>query len=101
MAVYYLMMEAVPKPDNPEGRELGGAYVNCWVRAASKRAAEKKAREYIDAENWVYIKTEEAFIPDRRSYLDELDSLKCYDAACENGISAVFYTWPVHEGGIN
>ena len=101
MAVYFLMIEAVPKPDNPEGMDIGGAYVNCWVKAVSLKAAEKKAREYIDAENWAYMKTEEAFIPDRRSYIDEPDSLSSYDAAYKNGISAIFYTWPLHEGGMH
>ena len=101
MAVYYLMMEAVPKPDNPEGRELGGAYVNCWVKADSQTEAQARAKEYIEAENWACLQTEEVSPARREAYLDEPESLACFDEAVERGISAVFYAWPLHESPVN
>lgn len=97
MAIYYYMIEAVPSRNNPEGKQCGGAYINCWVNAAAQTDALIKAIEYIDDEDWIFMKTEDAFIAQRDSYLNEPDSLKCYDEACKNGISAIFYTWQMDE----
>jgi len=101
MNIYYIMIEAVPRSDNPESRELGGAYINCWVKAATQKEALIKAREYVDWENWIFIKTEDVFIAQRHFYFDEPASLECYDEACESGISAAFYTWPIDEKPVN
>jgi len=49
--------------------------------------------EYIDNENWKSIKVKDSFIAKRDLYIDDPDSLECYDEASENGISAIFYTW--------
>ena len=97
MAIYYLMTEVVPKRNNPESKEFGGAYINCWVNAATQKDALSKVKEYIDEEDWTFIKTEDIFLAQRHLYLDEPDSLECYDEACKNGISAMFYTWPIDD----
>ena len=101
MSIFYLMIEAVPNCNNPERKELGGAYVNCWVKAETKEEACSAAKEYIASEKWLSLQVEEAAPVRRQAYMDEPDSLKCYDEACKKGISAIFYVWPLHENGIN
>ncbi|MBQ3162625.1 MAG: hypothetical protein IJC04_10945 [Oscillospiraceae bacterium] len=93
MNIYYLMIEAVPNEDNDEREEVDGAYINFWVKANEYETALKEAMEYIDNENWQSIKVKDSFIAKRELYIDEPDSLECYDEACENGIAAIFYTW--------
>ncbi len=97
MVIYYLMIEAVPSRNNPESNEFGGAYINCWVKASTQKDALNRAKDYINGENWTYIKTEDIWEAQRLSYIDLPDSLECYDEACKNGLSAIFNTWPVGE----
>lgn len=89
------MVEATPNRNNPENKEFGGAYVNCWVKATTKNHALSIVKKYIDEENWLFVKTKDIFIAQRHLYLDEPDSLECYDEACKKGLSAIFYTWPI------
>ena len=101
MAIYYLMIEATPNSSNPERKELGGAYINCWVKATTQKDALKKVKEYICEENWSFIKLEDIWVAQRQNYTDLPDSLECYDEACENGLSAIFNTWPIDENSNN
>ena len=95
MPIYYLMIEAIPSRSNPESKALGGAYLNCWVKASSPKDALNKAKEYIDRENWVFIKTEDIWIARRHLYVDLPESLECYEEACKYGLSVIFNTWPI------
>ena len=95
MMIYYLMLEAIPCHNNPESNEFGGAYINCWVKASTRKEALQRAKEYIKNENWMFIKTEDIWEAQRQSYIDLSDSLECYDEACKNGLSAIFNTWPI------
>ena len=97
MAIYYLMVEAAPNSSNPESKEFGGAYINCWVEASTQKDALKKAKEYIHEENWSFIKTEDVWLAQRQNYIDLPDSLECYDEACKIGLSALFNTWPTKD----
>ena len=42
MPIYYLMIEAIPCRNNPESKEFGGAFVNCWVKASKQKDALKE-----------------------------------------------------------
>lgn len=95
MIIYYVMVEAVPNHDNPESKEYGGAYINCWVKADTPVDAVKKVKEYIQKENWGCTNIEDVFSVQRERYLEELDSLECYDNAVQHGLDAIFYTWPI------
>ena len=101
MAIYYIMIEAIPNSNNPERNEFGGAYINCWVKASTQKEALKKAKEYINDENWMFIKNEDIWEAQRQSYIDLPESLECYDEACKIGLSAIFNTWPIEEDNNN
>ena len=95
MTIYYLMIEAIPYRNNPESKEFGGAFVNCWVKASTQKDALKRVQEFIKNENWIFMKVEDIWEAQRQSYIDLPDSLECYDEACEIGLSSVFNTWPI------
>ena len=95
MTIYYLMIEAIPYRNNPESKEFGGAFVNCWVKASTQKDALKRVQEFIKNENCIFMKVEDIWEAQRQSYIDLPDSLECYDEACEIGLSAVFNTWPI------
>ncbi|MBO5088534.1 MAG: hypothetical protein J6C01_07650 [Lachnospiraceae bacterium] len=97
MVIYYLMVKAVPNYNNPESEKFGGAYINCWVKASTQKDAINCIKEYIVEENWTFVNIEDVSVVERSLYLDKPDSLKCYDDACEYGICATFYTWPIGE----
>ena len=94
MIIYYLMAEAVPHHNNPESKEYGGAYVNCWVKADTSTDALSKFKEYILEQRWSFIKLEDIFTVQREQYLDDPDSLESYDNAVQYGLGAIFHTWP-------
>ena len=95
MIIYYLMAEAIPRRGNPESREYSGAYINCWVKADTAAEAVRRAKEYIRSENWHFVRLEDIFTVERERYLEEPDSLEGFDNACQYGLGAVFYTWPI------
>lgn len=95
MTIYCVMIEAVPNRKNSESKEYGGAYVNCWIKADAPVEAVEKAKGYIHKENWNFVNIEDIFSVQRERYLDEPDSLECYDNAVQYGLDAIFYTWPI------
>ena len=97
MVVYFLFIEAKPRSDNDESEEFGGAYINCWVKAKSEKAAINEAKNYIDYEGWEIVNIEEISLSSRDWYDDKSDYQICYDSACENGIDAIFNTWQLEE----
>ncbi|WKA49427.1 hypothetical protein QWY22_10975 [Planococcus liqunii] len=100
MAIYYLMLEAVPLPENKEEKEIAGAFINCWVNSASMESALTEANDYIQSEGWKVQKVEDQFIVNRERYLKDpelQESLECFDQAVNDGISSIFYVWPSEE----
>ena len=93
MEIYYFMIEAVPGLNNPEHTLYGGAYINCWIKAASKSEALNKAKAHIEEENWQMLKVEDSFIAQRHMYEDDTEGMECYDEARRGGLASVFYTW--------
>jgi len=95
MSIYYLMMEAKPLPDNEECKELGGAFINCWVNSGDETSAMNKVTEYVSTEGWQIINIEDFFVVTREMYQEESELLDCFDQAVNCGIGAIFYTWPI------
>lgn len=91
--IYYLLIEGKPFPDNPESKEVTGAYINCFVKAEGRPQAKAKAAEYINSEGWDVINIEEIRVVRREGYLDIPESLEGYDSAEEYGAGAIFYRW--------
>ena len=97
MNIYFFMLEAVPSESNPESKELGGAFVNCWVKAETMEIAFDEATKYLEIQDWEFVRIEDEYITERERYLDKPKSLECYDEACEYGASGIFYTYPIED----
>ncbi len=97
MNVYFFMLEAVPNASNPESEVLGGAFVNCWVKAETMENAFDEAVNYLEVQQWEFVRIEEEYITERERYFDLPKSLECYDEACEYGVSGIFYTFPIED----
>ena len=94
------MIHAVPKKDSPESEECIGAYVNCWVKRSTYLTALNEAKKYINSEGWTFTHVEEAYVTERERYIgypDSVESLECYDLACEYGVAGIFYTYETEE----
>ena len=101
MNIYFFMLEAVPSESNPESKELGGAFVNCWVKAETMEDAFDEAVKDLGFQGWKFVRIEDEYITERERYLDNPESLECYDEACEYGMSGVFYTYPIEDESEN
>lgn len=99
MKIYYLLLEGKPDINNEESKEVAGAYINCWVKAKDEAAAKDKAIRYIKTQEWEPLNIEEIFVVNRERYVDEPDSLECFEGAINYGVGAIFYTWPISEEG--
>ncbi len=60
MAIYYFCVHAQPTPDHPDAAELQGAFVNCWIKAASAADAERIALAELTSAQWNIESTETA-----------------------------------------
>ncbi len=60
MDVYFLRVHARPAPDHPQYEEIRGAYINCWVRAATAADAQQIAFAEIASQQWTIWELENA-----------------------------------------
>ena len=67
------------------------------MKAETKTAAIRMAKEKIDEESWSFVSIMEISLARREAYPDNPDSLSRYDEALENGIAAAFCTWETDE----
>jgi hypothetical protein len=74
-------------------RNVGGAYVNCWINFKDYEAAEKLARLLLRESGWIpEKKTDESVIQKR--YLKKKKDLQYYSEALKYGYTLVFNMWP-------
>lgn len=93
--MHYFLIRAKPKPDNQEGKELAGAYVNCWIDFALSDGAELLARHYIEEAGWIPgVKEDERWV-EEEDFKDDAELLGYFREAAEDGASFVFNSWPI------
>ena len=92
MKIYFVMLEVIPSPDNPED-DCTGAYADCFVKADSEMTAVDSAKKYMQEQGWDFAGIEEVFPVERDRYTDDETSLEIYDEACQYGVSGAVYTW--------
>lgn len=79
-------------PTNEESKKFAGAYMNCWVNSEDETTAKNEAVAYICDQGWQVLHVKEIFIVNRGRYLEEPDSLACFNQAINFGIGAMLYT---------
>ena len=93
--MYFLVYLAHPKPSHREYGVVDGAYVSVWVRDPVEAAADRAARELIEAEGWDIEERDEAYPLADDHYAPDQDGHAYMEQARLDGICAVFYRWDV------
>jgi len=96
--MFCLRYVATPNPGGDQFSEAGGAYVNCWVRAASQEEAQQRAVSFIRDSGWLVEALEEAYSCSRADF-STTSALSYFDEAEAHGESYVFHTWPPEPQG--
>lgn len=76
-----------------EFRDIGGAFVNCYISFKDYGAAEKLARMLIRDQGWIPAKETDASRLNR-SHLKTKKDKQYYSEALRYGYCLVFHTWP-------
>ena len=96
LQVFYFQYEVQPLPNNEYFATAGGAYVNCYVVAASAENAAKLAQANFIENSWAVVAVQdEPVITAREDFFDDSDTLQCFDEAVSNGECYVFHLWPL------
>jgi hypothetical protein len=75
-----------------ESNEVGGAYVNCWVKANSANEAQELASQGVASEGWVIESIEQ---PIRLVTQPDEETKERFNQAEVDGSCYEFHTWPV------
>jgi len=84
---------------NPKSKEanrlkdVGGAYVNCWINFKDYDASEKLAKLLIKEQGWIPEKNSAESKIEKKS-LRKKKAKQYYAEAMKYGYSLVFDTWP-------
>lgn len=99
MAMYFFTFLSQPTPNAQEFADFEGAYVNCWIRNASRQDAEERATELIRDYGWSVDALEDAGTVTSDDYQNGDEDREFYEQALVEGEVLVFNTWPRGEDG--
>lgn len=96
MTIFYIQYEVAPAPGSENFDTAGGAFVNCWVQATSRREAHERASAAIEESGWTILGIEEQCRETAESeYSEDDDGLEHCRQAITDGECYVFHQWPV------
>jgi len=94
MTTYYLVLRAIPSPENPYFNEVEGALVSCWVCNDDPVSGVAMSSFKVRQLSWEIVRLEESPIyVTEEHYLDKEIALERYRAAQVQGISIAFAAW--------
>jgi hypothetical protein len=94
MNIFYLMFKAWPSEKSDDFDQVGGAYINCWIKELDETSAREKAFRMAENKGWIVDTLEESYVVTRERYRDSPKSLQYFDQAAIDGECYVFHTWP-------
>jgi len=94
MNIHYIRYEAIPTPDFEDYDEVGGAFINFWIKANTEDEAKEIAQKTLNEQPWKLIALEECCQVDASKYEDDPELLECFEQALTDGVSYIFYEWP-------
>jgi hypothetical protein len=95
MKIFFLLIEVTPAPNSAHFSEVGGAFVNCWIKSNTEESAAITAQASIQNDGWIIITIEETFIAEKEIYSDKPESLELFEQAEIDGEAYRFHTWPL------
>ena len=93
--MFFITLEAAPKPTHARYGEIDGAFVSCWVNEPTAHLAEQVARAGIDSAGWDALVVDERRSVIREEYIEKPEALEYFDQASIDGLVLTFHTWPV------
>ena len=94
MEMFYLQYGCIPSQTSDKYGELGGAYISCWIKAVSMKAARKIAELAIQENKWIVQGLEESYPIKQKNYEKDDESLEYFQQAEIDGEVYVYDTWP-------
>lgn len=95
--MYTFTFIAHPKPSHQLYGEVAGAYANVFVNDVVAKSAEAAARSLIEEAGWDIEKLDDWAPMSPGDDAPGTEGAEYYAQAREDGICAVFHTWPVGE----
>ncbi len=92
MRIYFLQYEVSPHVANELFAEVGGAYVNCWVKAASPQEAYAISNKSLVDQSWLVLSLQTCELGDPEE-MGENDT-EMFQEAEQEGEAYLFHTWP-------
>ena len=92
--MYFVIIEATPRPTHPRHHEFGGAYAACWVATDDPAVAEREARAVLADADWDAHAVDDHFPVGREQYAGNAELLALFDRAVTEGVSINLNTWP-------
>jgi hypothetical protein len=97
MKMYFLVYHAQPQPGLKDAKDIGGAYVSCWIEADSIDQADTIARQEIATVKWDVVEKEEAYEVNADDYSSDADGLELYQQALVDKWVLTFHTYPIEK----
>src|SRR5687768_10147576 len=94
MSIYFVGFRARPGQALAESSEVGGAFVNCWIKAGSDDEAQNVAHSFIASEGWIIEAVEHA---PRLVTEPDKETEEYFEQAEIDGSCYVFHNWPVDD----
>lgn len=93
--MYFVMLEASPKPTNSAYGKTDGAFAAMFVNEPIQAAAEAAAMAFVEENGWDVIELSEAYPVELDQYPLGDPSRDKFEQALLDGVVATFNTWPV------
>jgi len=90
---YLVTYEARPAVGSSNAPNIGGGFVNCWIRSTSRDQAKRKAREHVRSNGWNIVRLMTA----NRTRANNLNKAAApyFRQAQIDGWVCIFHTFPV------
>ena len=92
--MYFFVYHVKPSPKMKNAANIAGAYVSCWIEAASITIAEKVAEKKIELTDWQIIELDESFEIGEDHYSKDSESFQFYKQALIDKWVLRFHTYP-------
>lgn len=96
MDMFFVEMHAVPGPGQADVN-VGGAYVNCWIKATDEDDAVGRARAQISDAGWKPVEFRRAHTTRRADYTGQDEGLQYFEQALLEKEVCVFHCYPVQD----
>jgi hypothetical protein len=95
--MWLFTIHAIPDDKSPDFKEVGGAYVNCWINFALEDGAELLAKFYIQQNDWIVLEVSEISWVEEEDYPIDDPKRKYFQEAQADGTSFVYHQYPLED----